>query len=104
MLYLPVGIVASTYRKALFSIFGEKKLPYIWKASPQICKIYGTLSIRNKLGYCYLLGIGTTKDDEKTFQWYIKSAEGGNSSGRYSLVNCKDEKKALCCYLEFYIF
>ncbi|RHZ88421.1 hypothetical protein Glove_23g139 [Diversispora epigaea] len=40
------GTAASTYRKALFSIFGEKELPYIqstddhnviatWKASPQ---------------------------------------------------------------------
>ncbi|RHZ90104.1 hypothetical protein Glove_8g77 [Diversispora epigaea] len=45
---------ASTYRKALFSIFGEKELPYIqstndhnviatWKASPQVRKIYGNL-------------------------------------------------------------
>ncbi|RHZ73209.1 hypothetical protein Glove_232g160 [Diversispora epigaea] len=48
------GTAASTYRKALFSIFGEKELPYIqstddhnviatWKASPQVRKIYGNL-------------------------------------------------------------
>ncbi|RHZ77224.1 hypothetical protein Glove_184g108 [Diversispora epigaea] len=63
----------------------------------------GNINGQNKLGYCYLLGIGTTKDDEKAFQWYIKSAEGGNSGGQYSLANCyfygigttKDEKKAL---------
>ncbi|RHZ56077.1 hypothetical protein Glove_406g68 [Diversispora epigaea] len=44
----------STYRKALFSIFGEKELPYIqstddhnviatWKAFSQVRKIYGNL-------------------------------------------------------------
>ncbi|RHZ87246.1 hypothetical protein Glove_38g7 [Diversispora epigaea] len=48
------GTAASTYRKALFSIFREKELPYIqstddhnviatWKASPQVRKIYGNL-------------------------------------------------------------
>ncbi|RHZ69134.1 hypothetical protein Glove_290g54 [Diversispora epigaea] len=31
---------------------------------------------QNKLGYCYLLGIGTTQDDEKTFHWYIMSTKG----------------------------
>ncbi|RHZ57029.1 hypothetical protein Glove_395g101 [Diversispora epigaea] len=48
------GTATSTYRKALFSIFGEKELPYIqstdnynviatWKASLQVRKIYGNL-------------------------------------------------------------
>ncbi|RHZ80742.1 hypothetical protein Glove_132g131 [Diversispora epigaea] len=50
------------------------------------------------LVYCYLNGIGTTKDDEKAFQFgigmtkyeekafklYLKSAEGGNNSGQYN--------------------
>ncbi|RHZ57536.1 hypothetical protein Glove_386g18 [Diversispora epigaea] len=65
---------------------------------------------QNKFSYCYLLGIGTTKDDDKAFQWYIKSAEGGNSGGQYSLANCyfngigttKDEKKALHWYMKSY--
>ncbi|RHZ85840.1 hypothetical protein Glove_59g107 [Diversispora epigaea] len=68
----------------------------------------GNADGQNKLGYCYLLGIGTTKDDENAFRWYIKSAEEGNSGGQYSLANCyfygidttKDEKKALRWYLK----
>ncbi|RHZ72881.1 hypothetical protein Glove_236g22 [Diversispora epigaea] len=52
-------------------------------------------------------GIGTTKDEEKAFQWYLKSAEGGNSIGQFNLGNCyengigttKDEEKAFQWYL-----
>ncbi|RHZ74815.1 hypothetical protein Glove_219g167 [Diversispora epigaea] len=43
------------------------------------------------LGNCYDNGIGTTKDEEKAFQWYLKSAEGRNT---------KDEEKALEWYLK----
>ncbi|RHZ86526.1 hypothetical protein Glove_50g93 [Diversispora epigaea] len=68
----------------------------------------GNTDGQNKLGYCYLLGIGTTKEDRKAFRWYIKSAEGGNSGGQYSLANyyfygidtTKDEKKAVRWYLK----
>ncbi|RHZ79008.1 hypothetical protein Glove_152g3 [Diversispora epigaea] len=52
------GTAASTYRKALFSIFGEKELPYIqstddhnvivtWKASPQ--KAFAIVTCENFL-------------------------------------------------------
>ncbi|RHZ88958.1 hypothetical protein Glove_19g64 [Diversispora epigaea] len=44
--------------------------------------------------------------EEKVFQWYLKSAEGGNSNGQDSLGNCysnrigttKDEEKAVTWY------
>src|SRR5690349_14443129 len=39
------------------------------------------------LANCYFYGIGTTKDEEKTFQWYLKYAEEGNSYSPTSLVN-----------------
>ncbi|RHZ88802.1 hypothetical protein Glove_21g166 [Diversispora epigaea] len=56
------------------------------------------------LGYCYHNGIGTTKDEKKAFQWYLKSAEGGSSRGQYNLGyyyhNGKDEKKAFQWYLK----
>ncbi|RHZ50316.1 hypothetical protein Glove_501g15 [Diversispora epigaea] len=68
----------------------------------------GNIDGQNKLGYCYLLGIGIIKDDEKAFQCYLKLAEGGNSAGQYSFANCyfygigitKDEKKALRWYIK----
>ncbi|RHZ73880.1 hypothetical protein Glove_228g44 [Diversispora epigaea] len=37
------------------------------------------------LGYCYEYGIGTTKDEEKAFQQYLKS-ESENSYGQNVLV------------------
>ncbi|RHZ82064.1 hypothetical protein Glove_114g176 [Diversispora epigaea] len=58
-------------------------------------------------GYCYQHGIGTTKDKKKAFQWYLKSAEGGNHMGQRNLGCCyqqgigtiKDEEKAFQWYL-----
>ncbi|RHZ45804.1 hypothetical protein Glove_648g10 [Diversispora epigaea] len=53
----------------------------------------------------------TTKDEENAFQWFVKSAEGGNrvnNVGQDSLGNCyqdgiestKDEEKAFQWYLK----
>ncbi|RHZ64743.1 hypothetical protein Glove_320g193 [Diversispora epigaea] len=52
--------------------------------------------------------IGTTRDEEKAFQWYLKSAKGGNSYGQFILGGCyrqgigttKDEEKAFQWYLK----
>ncbi|RHZ86591.1 hypothetical protein Glove_48g76 [Diversispora epigaea] len=46
--------------------------------------------------------IGTTKDEEKAFQCYLKSAEGGSHEGKNNIGYCysngigtiKDEEKA----------
>ncbi|RHZ83587.1 hypothetical protein Glove_91g45 [Diversispora epigaea] len=54
------------------------------------------------IGVLYLFGTGVTKDEEKAFQWFLKSSEGGNHFGQYSLGTCyyegigitKDEEKA----------
>ncbi|RHZ74817.1 hypothetical protein Glove_219g162 [Diversispora epigaea] len=56
----------------------------------------------------YYFGSGTTEDEGKAFQWYLKSAEGGDSDGQYSLGYCyqngigttKDEEKAFRWYLK----
>ncbi|RHZ84623.1 hypothetical protein Glove_78g113 [Diversispora epigaea] len=37
---------------------------------------------------CYQYGIGTVNDEKKTFQWYLKSAEGGYSDGQNNLGYC----------------
>ncbi|RHZ82320.1 hypothetical protein Glove_109g424 [Diversispora epigaea] len=52
--------------------------------------------------YCYYYGIGTSKDNEKAFLWFLKSTEGGNRYGQCNLGYCyrhgigttKDEEKA----------
>ncbi|RHZ83863.1 hypothetical protein Glove_87g185 [Diversispora epigaea] len=56
---------------------------------------------QNNLGYC-------CEDEEKAFQWYLKSAEGGNSDGQCYLGYCyhfgigtkKDDEKAFQWYLK----
>ncbi|CAB4472922.1 unnamed protein product [Rhizophagus irregularis] len=56
----------------------------------------------NNLGYCYQYGVGKKKDEFKAFEFYLKSAEGGNSDAQNNLGYCyqngigitKDEKKA----------
>ncbi|RHZ55008.1 hypothetical protein Glove_421g46 [Diversispora epigaea] len=53
-------------------------------------------------------GIGTAKDEKKAFQWYLRSAEGGNSCGQQKLGyfyqngigTTKDEEKAFQWYLK----
>ncbi|RHZ89438.1 hypothetical protein Glove_14g36 [Diversispora epigaea] len=53
-------------------------------------------------------GIGTKKDEDKAFQWYLKSAEGGNHMRQNKLGYCyqhgigttKDEEKAFQWYLK----
>ncbi|RHZ73726.1 hypothetical protein Glove_229g102 [Diversispora epigaea] len=63
---------------------------------------------QHNLGHCYGNGIGTTKDEKKAFQWYVKSAEGGNIIGQNTLGECyyygngttKDEEKAFQWYLK----
>ncbi|RHZ86474.1 hypothetical protein Glove_50g58 [Diversispora epigaea] len=51
---------------------------------------------QNYLEYCYRDGIGTTKDEEKAFQWYLKSAEGGNEYGQYNLTKGGDGDEQNC--------
>ena len=43
---------------------------------------------QNKLGYCYLKGKGVVKDEKKAFEWFLKSANNGFTSGQYSLGYC----------------
>src|ERR1044072_9426288 len=33
-------------------------------------------------------GIGTDRDEQKAFEWYMKSAENGNINGQYSVAMC----------------
>ncbi|RIA90344.1 hypothetical protein C1645_876138, partial [Glomus cerebriforme] len=62
----------------------------------------------NNLGYSYQYGLGKEKDENKAFEFYLKSSEGGNASAQNNLGNCyqngigtkKDEKKAFECYLK----
>ncbi|UZO08334.1 uncharacterized protein OCT59_028592 [Rhizophagus irregularis] len=62
----------------------------------------------NNLGYCYQYGVGKKKDEFKAFEFYLKSAEGGNSDAQNNLGYCyqngigitKDEKKAFEWYLK----
>ncbi|RHZ66078.1 hypothetical protein Glove_309g49 [Diversispora epigaea] len=44
---------------------------------------------QNRVGWCYIDGIGTPKDAAKGFQWYMKSALSGNISAA---------RKVGCCY------
>ena len=41
-----------------------------------------------KLGLCYENGIGTKKDYNKAFEWYLKSANNGKFAGYYNLGKC----------------
>ncbi|GBC09532.1 hypothetical protein RclHR1_08950010 [Rhizophagus clarus] len=41
-----------------------------------------------KLGYCYDHGMGTTKNELKAFEWYLKSAENGNIMAQKNLGYC----------------
>ncbi|RHZ58658.1 hypothetical protein Glove_372g53 [Diversispora epigaea] len=88
------------------TIKNEKKaFQYIKSAEggPQRTGEEGNTDGQNKHGYFCLLGIGAPLVDEKTFQRYVKSAEGGSSGGQYSPANCyfygistsKNEKEAL---------
>src|ERR1043166_9381453 len=62
----------------------------------------------NNLGYSYQYGIGKKKDKFKAFEFYLKSAEGGNSDAQNNVGYCyqngigikKDEKKAFEWYLK----
>ncbi|GBB90794.1 hypothetical protein RclHR1_01790001 [Rhizophagus clarus] len=62
----------------------------------------------NNLGYCYQYGIGKNKDEFKAFEFYLKSAVGGNLSAQNNLGYCyqngigitKNEKKAFEWYLK----
>ena len=38
----------------------------------KICYKYN-VSGQYNVGYCYKYGIGTNKDEEKAFEWYLKS-------------------------------
>ncbi|RHZ83513.1 hypothetical protein Glove_91g37 [Diversispora epigaea] len=60
--------------------------------------------IRKYLGYCYENGIGIIKDEAKSFQWFLKSTERGNTIEQYNLGHCgigtnKDEEKTFQRFL-----
>ncbi|RHZ74791.1 hypothetical protein Glove_219g80 [Diversispora epigaea] len=55
---------------------------------------------QNKLNKYYRNGIGIPKDEEKAFQWYMKSAERRYSVGQFNLEITKDEKKAFRWYMK----
>jgi TPR repeat protein len=62
----------------------------------------------NNLGYCYQHGIEKKKDEFKAFEFYLKSAKGGNLSAQNNLGYCyqngigvtKNEKEAFEWYLK----
>ncbi|RHZ80705.1 hypothetical protein Glove_132g114 [Diversispora epigaea] len=44
--------------------------------------------LKEEIDYCCQHGIETTKDEVKAFQWYLKSAKGENNIGKNNLANC----------------
>ncbi|RHZ83912.1 hypothetical protein Glove_86g217 [Diversispora epigaea] len=50
---------------------------------------------QNKLGKYYRYDIGTIKDEEKAFQWYLKSTNNLKAEGE----DCKGQNKLGYCYL-----
>ncbi|RHZ79170.1 hypothetical protein Glove_151g74 [Diversispora epigaea] len=59
--------------------------------------VFNNSNGQNHLEYCFENGIETTKDEEKAFQCYLRSTEGGYCDGQYNtngIGTTKDEKKA----------
>src|SRR6266536_2986565 len=50
--------------------------------------IAGDATAQNNLGYYYQEGIGTLKDERKSFEWYLKSANAGNVNAQFELGCC----------------
>ncbi|MBP5340720.1 MAG: sel1 repeat family protein [Prevotella sp.] len=56
-----------------------------------------------RLGRCYDKGHGVEKNDEKAYEWYLKSAKQGSAKAQYQVGKClkngtgveKDRKKAV---------
>lgn len=46
-----------------------------------------------QLGYCYLEGIGTNKDFDKSLYWTELAAEHGDRDGQYNLALFYEEGK-----------
>src|SRR6266542_2423341 len=87
------------YFKSLNKVSDENKKDYIKKKE---------LVELNNLGYCYQYGLGRKIDKFKAFEFYFKSAAGGNSNAQNNLGYCyqngigitKDKKKAFEWYLK----
>ncbi|RHZ83839.1 hypothetical protein Glove_87g38 [Diversispora epigaea] len=82
----------------LESVIKKELKPQNIKKNHSIVHSWNSLSMR----------IGTTKDEKKAFQWYLKSAEGGNSEAmfefgnryEYGIGTTKDEEKVFQWYLK----
>ena len=51
----------------------------------------GYLSSEKNSRYCYEYGIGTDKNQNKAFEWYLKSAENGIAMAQYNLAICYED-------------
>ncbi|KAF0437538.1 HCP-like protein [Gigaspora margarita] len=52
---------------------------------------HGDSGLQCIIGAYYNAGINVPKDDKKAFEWYLKSAKGGNSDGQCFLASCYEE-------------
>ncbi|RHZ79193.1 hypothetical protein Glove_151g16 [Diversispora epigaea] len=82
------------------------KLNNLGNDGPDVVLERGKINGQYEIGNCYLNGIGTTKDEKKAFQWYLKSAEGGDSGAHLGLLyeegvgTTKDHRKAFQWYFK----
>lgn len=50
----------------------------------------GSIEAKSELGWCYLYGYGTEKDEKKAFDYFNEAAEKGNAKAQYQLARCYD--------------
>lgn len=69
---------------------------------------HGYVAAQNKLGYCYMKGVGVEKNHEKAIEWYLRAAEQGDNEAQlaiglayeHGVVVEKDYEKAVEWYLK----
>lgn len=93
----------SSYYKPCKELDRCRELNQYWNVNP--IKWYeGYLQIAEEthyplaecqLGYCYLEGIGTNKDFDKSLYWTELAAEHGDRDGQYNLAIFYEEGKVL---------
>lgn len=82
--------------------WGSERIEFVWEKDQKVhdkhvvfsvfeqAALHGNKMGQAYLGYCYQLGIGTSKDKKKAFEWYQKSASGEepNDLGIFNLAKC----------------